>query len=73
MGYRMVISPVSSLRVANKAHADLYATIAHDGGARTMLDRMQTRVELDTAIDYSGYEKLDASIVANVAREKMPQ
>ena len=73
MGYRMVIWPVSSLRVANKAQADLYTAIAHDGGAQNMLDRMQTRVELYAAIDYAGYEKLDASIVASVAPEGMPQ
>ena len=73
MGYRMVIWPVSSLRVANKAQADLYGAIARDGGAQNMLDRMQTRVELYAAIDYAGYEKLDASIVASIAPEGMPQ
>src|ERR1700709_1652309 len=31
MGYRMVIWPVSSLRVANKAQQELYAAIARDG------------------------------------------
>jgi methylisocitrate lyase len=72
MGYRMVIWPVSSLRVANKAQADLYAAIKRDGGAQAMLDRMQTRVELYEAIDYAGYEALDASIVASVAPVGMP-
>ena len=42
MGYRMVIWPVSSLRVANKAQAELYAAIRRDGGAQNMVDRMQT-------------------------------
>jgi 2-methylisocitrate lyase-like PEP mutase family enzyme len=32
MGYAMVIWPVSSLRVANRAQAELYAAIARDGG-----------------------------------------
>src|SRR6516165_3179761 len=34
MGYRMVIWPVSSLRVANRAQADLYAAIRRDGGTQ---------------------------------------
>src|ERR1700761_5411338 len=39
MGYRMVIWPVSSLRVANKAQARLYDTLARDGGTHNMVDR----------------------------------
>jgi methylisocitrate lyase len=73
MGYAMVIWPVSSLRVANKAQAELYAAIKRDGGAQNMLDRMQTRVELYRTIDYAGYEALDASIVASVAPVGMPE
>ena len=34
MGYRMVIWPVSALRVANKAQAELYAAISRDGGTQ---------------------------------------
>ncbi len=73
MGYRMVIWPVSSLRVANKAQEDLYASIARDGGAHAMLERMQTRTELYAAINYAGYEALDASIARTVVPEGMPQ
>jgi methylisocitrate lyase len=73
MGYSMVIWPVSALRVANKAQAELYAAIGRDGGTHGMLDRMQTRVELYATIDYAGYEALDASIVASVAPVGMPQ
>ena len=73
MGYRMVIWPVSSLRVANKAQAELYAAIRRDGGAQAMLDRMQTRAELYAAIGYHDYEALDASIVTTVIPEGMPQ
>src|SRR5258707_290518 len=46
MGYRMVIWPVSSLRVANKAQQDLFAAIKRDGGTHNMVERMQTRAEL---------------------------
>jgi len=66
MGYRMVIWPVSSLRVANKAQAELYATLKRDGSTKAMLDRMQTRAELYATIDLAAYEALDASIVATV-------
>jgi methylisocitrate lyase len=69
MGYKMVIWPVSSLRVANKAQGRLYAAIRRDGGTHKMLDEMQTRTELYSTIGYSGYEALDASIVASVTPE----
>ena len=73
MGYRMVIWPVSSLRVANKAQEELYAAIKRDGGTHKLLDRMQTRAELYATIDYAGYEALDASIVSTVVPRGMPQ
>ncbi len=73
MGYRMVIWPVSSLRVASKAQETLYAAIARDGGTQNQLDVMQTRKELYAAIDYHGYESLDASLVRTITPEGMPQ
>jgi methylisocitrate lyase len=73
MGYRMVIWPVSAFRVANKAQAALYAAIRRDGGTHKMLDRMQTRAELYETIGYRQYEALDASIVATVVPDGMPQ
>lgn len=73
MGYRMVIWPVSSLRVANKAQEKLYAALARDGGTHAMVDQMQTRAELYKAIGLADYEALDASIVATITPEGMPQ
>ena len=73
MGYRMVIWPVSSLRVANKAQAGLFAALKRDDGTHRLLDRMQTRAELYAAIDYPAYEALDASIVATVIPRGMPR
>ncbi len=73
MGYRMVIWPVSSLRVANKAQERLYAALARDGGTHAMIDEMQTRAELYEAIGLNDYEALDASIVATITPESMPQ
>ena len=51
LGYRMVIWPVSSVRVANKAQANLYATLQRDGSTRELLPEMQTRAELYELID----------------------
>ena len=73
MGYAMVIWPVSSLRVANKAQDELYKAIARDGGTHNMVDRMQTRAELYATIGLHDYEALDASIVRTVIPEAMPQ
>lgn len=66
MGYRMVIWPVSSLRVANKAQEELYASIRTSGGTRAMVERMQTRNELYDLIGLHDYEALDASIVRTI-------
>ena len=66
MGYSMVIWPVSSLRVANKAQAELYASIRTHGGTQDMMGRMQTRQELYDTIGLHDYEALDASIVRTV-------
>ena len=73
MGYKMVIWPVSSLRVANKVQAQLYAAIMKDGGTQNMVDRMQTRAELYATIGYHDYEALDASIVTTIIPQAMPQ
>ena len=73
MGYRMVIWPVSAFRVANKAQARLYAAIRRDGGTQNMIGEMQTRAELYDTIGYHQYEALDASIVATVVPQGMPQ
>ena len=73
MGYKFVIWPVSSLRVANKAQADLYAAIARDGGTHNVVERMQTRAELYATIDLAGFEALDASIITTIVPEAMPQ
>jgi methylisocitrate lyase len=66
MGYRMVIWPVSSLRVANKAQERLFAAIKRDGGTSAMVPEMQTRAELYATIRLHEYEALDASIIESV-------
>ncbi len=73
MGYRMVIWPVSSLRVANQAQAELYAALRRDGGTHNMVDRMQTRAQLYDTIGYHAFEALDHSIARTIIPEAMPQ
>ncbi len=73
MGYRMVIWPVSALRVANKAQAKLYQAIRIDGGTHGMIEAMQTRAELYELIGLHDYEALDASIVQTVIPTGVPQ
>ncbi len=63
MGYKMVIWPVSSLRVSARAVEKLYDAIRRDGGAQNCVSDMQTRAELYNTIGYHSFEALDQSIV----------
>ena len=72
-GYKMVIWPVTSLRVAALAQEKLYAAIARDGGAQNCVEHMLTRKDLYATIDYAGFEALDATIIKTVIPEAMPQ
>jgi methylisocitrate lyase len=73
MGYKMVIWPVSSLRAANKAQEELYASIKANGGTHKYIDRMQTRQELYDTIGLHEFEELDASIIKTIVPQGMPQ
>lgn len=66
MGYKMVIWPVSSLRVAAKAMEDFYKQLAADGTTGPQVDAMQTRARLYEVIRYGDYEDLDGNIVKSV-------
>ncbi len=67
LGYDMVIWPVSSLRVANRAQERLYAALARDGASTAMIPQMQTREELYETIGLNMFEALDRGIAASVA------
>jgi methylisocitrate lyase len=69
LGYKMVIWPVSALRVAAKAHEALYAAIRDTGWTKPMVERMQTRAELYATIGYHDYEALDSTIVRSIVPE----
>lgn len=66
MGYAMVIWPVSSLRIANKAQQRLYSAIRRDGSTKAMVAEMQTRVELYELIRLRDYEALDTTIIETI-------
>lgn len=66
LGYKMVIFPVSSLRVANKAQERLFHTLKQTGSTKNELENMQTRAELYDTIGLAEYEALDATIVSTV-------
>ncbi|RYG67694.1 methylisocitrate lyase [bacterium] len=62
MGYRMVIWPVSALRMAARAQERLYGVLQRDDGVAAVLPEMQTRQELYRTIRYADYVALDASL-----------
>jgi methylisocitrate lyase len=72
-GYKILIWPVTSLRVAALAQQKLYQAIARDGGAHNCVDQMLTRKDLYATIDYEGFEALDATIVKTIVPEGIPQ
>jgi methylisocitrate lyase len=73
LGYRMVIWPVSALRLAAKAHETLYAALRDEGGAHNLVDRMQTRAELYATIGYHEYEALDSTLIQSIVPTATPR
>lgn len=61
LGYRMVIYPQTSLRVAFKSIAEMLADLQHRGDQTAWLPKMQTRQELYDLLDYEGLNQVDAA------------
>ena len=59
LGYKLVIFPVTTLRVAAKAMRRALTETLSRGTQRDLLSEMQTRAELYELIRYSEYERLD--------------
>jgi methylisocitrate lyase len=68
-GYRMVIYPVTSLRVAAQAVEKVFKEIFDKGTQIGCLEEMQTRKQLYELIRYYDYEALDAKIAKTVLPE----
>jgi methylisocitrate lyase len=65
-GYRMVLYPVTSLRVAAKAYDMIFEEINRTGTQLGSLDQMQTREQLYETIQYYDYERLDRKIATTL-------
>jgi len=72
LGYKMVIWPVSALRVSARAMTAFYGDLARAGSQAGWIDRMQTRHELYELIGYHDYEALDESIARSTLPDERP-
>lgn len=70
-GCKVVIWPVSSLRVAAKAMQDMYAELKAEGTLYGSLEKMQTRAELYETIGYHDFERMDDSVAATVVPDDL--
>ena len=70
LGYKMVIWPVTSLRMAARAMEECYTTLAATGTQTSLLERMQSRRELYDVIGYHDYEALDTTIARSVVPDR---
>jgi len=70
-GCKVVIWPVSSLRVAAKAIQEMYAELAEKGTLIGRLDKMQTRAELYETIGYHDFESLDDSVAETIVPDDL--
>ncbi|MBB6450733.1 methylisocitrate lyase [Geomicrobium halophilum] len=69
-GFQMVIYPVTSMRVASKAYADVFQEILEKGTQKDHLDQMQSRAELYDTIQYYDYENLDEQVAKTILPEE---
>lgn len=59
-GVRMTLYPLSAFRAMSAAALDVYKALRRDGTQRSVVDSMQTRMELYEVLGYQSYEdKLD--------------
>lgn len=71
VGIKIVIWPVSSLRIEAKALEAFYAQLKADDTTGPQVDKMLTRKRLYELIGYHDYEALDASIIRSVAPDAL--
>lgn len=62
VGVRLVIWPVSLLRLAMGVADRALATLGSEGSLRSMTSEMQHRSDLYDLVDYAGYSELDSSV-----------
>jgi methylisocitrate lyase len=59
LGYRLILYPVSALRVALKAVEEFFAELTQAGTQKNPVGRMLTRTQLYDLLGYTGYEERD--------------
>ncbi len=64
-GVAMALYPLSAFRAMNKAALNVYTALRRDGTQRSVLDTMQTRMELYQVIGYQAYEDRLDQLFAN--------
>jgi methylisocitrate lyase len=62
LGYRLVLFPVTALRVAAKAIDDMLADLKRQGTQQDSVARMLTRQQLYDLLQYADYEKRDQEL-----------
>lgn len=68
MGYKLVIYPVTLLRLAMATMKEGLITLIKDGSQEKMISRMFTRKELYDLIHYNEYEDFDKKIAGEIER-----
>lgn len=69
LGYRVVLFPVTTLRVAMKAIDAVLAELKSTGTQRDSVSRMMTRQQLYDILKYADYEKQDQRVQERYGRE----
>lgn len=59
LGYRLVLFPVTALRMATKAIDQMLSELRSRGSQRNLLEQMQTRQQLYDLLRYAEYEQRD--------------
>jgi methylisocitrate lyase len=68
-GYKIVIWPATSMRVAAAAMRELYQHLKTHGSTEALLNKMPSRTDLYETIGYYDYEALDEGIAKSVVPE----
>ncbi len=69
LGYRIILFPVTALRIAAKAVEELLLKLRSLGTQRELLGQMQTRQQLYDLLRYEDYEKRDKDWYERYGRE----
>lgn len=70
LGYRIILFPVTALRMATKAIEKILLELKTKGTQREMLDQMHTRLQLYDVLQYGDYEKRDKDLYERYTREQ---